>query len=118
MLSSKNIDFGSGVSAIEVRPNNPNFVLAGGNKGIFLSTDGGLNWTNTLPSTGLNVNEIYILPANPNIVLAATAKGLYRSSDGAQTWTQLFTQKTYDLKLKPGSSQTLYLLKNNPRLIR
>lgn len=118
LLSSKNIDFGSGVSAIEVHPNNPNFVLAGGNKGIFLSTDGGLNWTNTLPSTGLNVNEIYILPSNPNIVLAATAKGLYRSSDGAQTWTQLFTQKTYDLKLKPGSSQTLYLLKNNPSLIR
>jgi photosystem II stability/assembly factor-like uncharacterized protein len=118
LLSSKNIDFGSGVSAIEVHPNNPNFVLAGGNKGIFLSTDGGLNWTNTLPSTGLNVNEIYILPSNPNIVLAATAKGLYRSSDGAQTWTQLFTQKTYDLKLKPGSSQTLYLLKNNSSLIR
>ncbi|MFM7005740.1 MAG: T9SS type A sorting domain-containing protein [Flavobacteriales bacterium] len=118
VLSSKNIDFGSGVTALEIHPNNANFVLAGGNKGLFLSTDGGLNWTNTLPSSGLNVNEIYILPSSPNIILAATDKGLYRSSDGAQTWTQLFTQKTYDIKLKPGSSQTLYLLKNNPSLIR
>jgi len=118
VLSSKNIDFGSGVTAVEVHPSNPNFVLAGGNKGLFLSTDGGLNWTNTLPSSGLNVNEIYILPSNSNIILAATDKGLYRSTDAAQNWTQLFTQKSYDIKQKPGSTQTLYLLKNNPSLIR
>jgi len=117
-LVSKTIDFGSGVTAVEVHPANPNFILAGGNKGIFLSTDGAQNWINTLPSTGLNVNEIYILPSNPSIVLAATDKGLYRSTDAAQTWTQLFTQKTYDIKQKPGSSQVLYLLKNNPALIR
>jgi len=117
-LVSKTIDLGSGVTAVEVHPANPNFILAGGNKGIFLSTDGAQNWINTLPSTGLNVNEIYILPSNPSIVLAATDKGLYRSTDAAQTWTQLFTQKTYDIKQKPGSSQVLYLLKNNPALIR
>jgi photosystem II stability/assembly factor-like uncharacterized protein len=117
-LISKTIDFGSGVTAIEVHPLDPNIVIAGGNKGLFLSDDGGLTWTNTLPSTGLNVNEIYILPSDPNLILAATDKGLYRSTDAAQNWTQLYTQKTYDIKQKPGSSQTLYLLKNNPSLIR
>ena len=117
-LVSKTIDFGSGVSAVEVHPTNANFVLAGGNNGIFLSTDGAQNWVNTLPTTGLNVNEIYILPNDPNIILAATDKGLYRSTDAAQTWTQLYTQKSYDIKQKPGSAQTLYLLKNNPTLIR
>ena len=117
-LMSKTIDFGSGVTAIEVHPLDPNMVIAGGNKGLFLSNDGGLTWTNTLQSSGLNVNEIYILPSNPNLVLAATDKGLYRSTDAAQNWTQLFTQKTYDIKQKPGSSQTLYLLKNNPSLIK
>ena len=117
-LISKTIDFGSGVTALEVHPLDPNIVIAGGNKGLFLSNDGGLTWTNTLPSTGLNVNEIYILPSNPNLILAATDKGLYRSTDAAQNWTQLYTQKTYDIKQKPGSSQTLYLLKNNPSLIR
>ena len=118
VLMSKTIDFGSGVTAIEVHPLDPNIVIAGGNKGLFLSDDGGLTWTNTLPSTGLNVNEIYILPSDPNLILAATDKGLYRSMDAAQNWTQLYTQKTYDIKQKPGSSQTLYLLKNNPSLIR
>jgi photosystem II stability/assembly factor-like uncharacterized protein len=117
-LISKTIDFGSGVTALEVHPLNPNIVIAGGDKGLFLSDDGGLTWTNTLPSTGLNVNEIYILPSNPNLILAATDKGLYRSTDAAQNWTQLYTQKSYDIKQKPGSSQTLYMLKNNPSLIR
>ncbi len=117
-LISKTIDFGSGVTALEVHPLDPNIVIAGGNKGLFLSDDGGLTWTNTLPSTGLNVNEIFILPSDPNLILAATDKGLYRSTDAAQNWTQLYTQKTYDIKQKPGSSQTLYLLKNNPSLIR
>lgn len=118
VLMSKTIDFGSGVTALEVHPTDPNFVIAGGNKGLFLSNDGGLTWSNTLPSSGLNVNEIYILPSNPNVILAATDKGLYRSTDACQNWTQLFTQKTYDIKQKPGSAQTLYLLKNNPSLIR
>ena len=117
-LISKTIDFGSGVTALEVHPLDPNIVIAGGDKGLFLSDDGGLTWTNTLPSTGLNVNEIYILPSNPNLILAATDKGLYRSTDAAQNWTQLYTQKSYDIKQKPGSSQTLYILKNNPSLIR
>jgi photosystem II stability/assembly factor-like uncharacterized protein len=117
-LVSKTIDFGSGVTAVEVHPTNSNFVLAGGNNGIFLSTDGALTWTNTLPSSGLNVNEIYILPNSPNTIIAATDKGLYRSTDAAQNWTQLFISKCYDIKQKPGSTQTLYLLKNNPQLIR
>lgn len=117
-LISKTIDYGSGVTALEVHPLDPNIVIAGGDKGLFLSDDGGLTWTNTLPSTGLNVNEIYILPSNPNLILAATDKGLYRSTDAAQNWTQLYTQKSYDIKQKPGSSQTLYMLKNNPSLIR
>jgi len=118
LLSSKDVDFGSGVSAIEVHPNNANIVFAGGNKGLFLSTDGGLNWTNTMPSTGLNVNEIYILPSDPNIILAATEKGLFRSTNAGASWTQLFTNRSYDIKPKPGTTQTLYLLKNNPTLIR
>ena len=117
-LTSSEINFGSGVTAIEVHPVNPNYVIAGANKGLFLSTDGGTTWINTLPSSGLNVNEIFILPSNPNIVFAATENGLFKSSDAAQSWTQIHSERCYDIKLKPGTSQTLYLLKNNPGLIR
>ena len=118
ILVSKTIDFGSGVTAIEVHPTNGNIVFAAGNNGIFKSTDAGQSWSQVLSSTGLNANEILILPSNPNIVLAATGKGLYRSSDAGQTWNLIVNQKSYDIKLKPGTTQTLYLLKNNPTLIR
>jgi hypothetical protein len=59
---TKTIDFGSGVSAVEVHPTNPDYILAGGNLGLFRSTDGGVTWTNILPQTNFNVNEILINP--------------------------------------------------------
>ncbi|MFM8595983.1 MAG: VPS10 domain-containing protein [Flavobacteriales bacterium] len=117
-LVSQALDFGSGVTAIEVHPTNGNMIFAAGNNGIFKSSDAGNNWTQVLVSTGLNANELFILPSNTNIVFAATDKGLYRSTDAGQNWNLLFNQKTYDIKLKPNTSQTLYLLKNNPALIR
>jgi photosystem II stability/assembly factor-like uncharacterized protein len=117
-LVSKTIDFGSGVTAVEVHPTNGNIVFAAGNNGIFKSTDGAQTWTQVLQTTGLNANELLISPSNPNIVFAATDKGLYRSNDAGQNWNLLFNQKTYDIKQKPNNAQTLYLLKNNPSQIR
>lgn len=114
---TKTIDFGSGVSAVEVHPTNPDIVFAGGNLGVFRSTDGGVNWTNILPQTNFNVNEILINPGNDQVILVASDKGLHRSTDGGTNWTQLYTQKTYDLKLKPGNNNIVYLVKNNPNLI-
>lgn len=114
---SMTMDFGSGVTAIEVHPTNGDIVFAGGNYGIFRSTDGGSSWTNVLPQTNLNVNEILINPANDQIILAATDKGLYRSVNGGTTFTQLYTQKAYDVKLNTGNNNIVYMLKNNPALI-
>lgn len=115
--SSMTINFGSGVTAVEVHPTNPNIVFAGGNAGVFRSLDGGANWTNVLPNTNFNVNEILINSGNTQIVLAATDKGLYRSTDGGTNWTQLYTQKSYDVKTNTGNPAIVYLLKNNPSLI-
>lgn len=114
---SMNEDFGSGVSAVEVHPTNPDIVFAGGNSGIFRSLDGGVTWLNVLPSSNLNVNEILINTGNTQVVLAATDKGLYQSTDGGDNWTQLFNQKSYDVKENTGNSNIIYLLKNNPSLI-
>lgn len=115
--SSMNQNFGSGVSAIEVHPTNPDIVFAGGNLGVFRSTDGGSSWTNVLPQTNFGVNEILINSGNTQIILAATDKGLYRSTDGGDNWIQLFNQKSYDIKENTGNTNTIYLLKNNPVLI-
>ncbi|TND08270.1 MAG: putative glycoside hydrolase [Bacteroidetes bacterium] len=57
-------------------------------------------------------------PANTQIVLAATDKGLYRSTDGGQNFSTVYLDKCYDIKLRPGSPGTVYLVKNNPALIK
>ena len=114
---SMSMNFGSGVTAVEVDPNNADIVFAGGNAGVFRSTDGGATWTNVIPQSNFGVNEIVVNPSNAAIVMAATDKGLYRSTDGGLTWTQLFNQKTYDFKWNPLDASKGYILKNNPSLV-
>jgi photosystem II stability/assembly factor-like uncharacterized protein len=48
------------VYCLKQDPVQENLLFVGTEFGAYFSTDGGLNWTNTLPSSGLNVNEIYI----------------------------------------------------------
>ncbi len=118
LCSSMDIDFGGGVSAIEVHPANPDIVFAGSGSKLMHSTDGGQNWVQRLQQNGLNVNEILINPQNDQVVMVATDKGLYRSTDGGLNFTQVYNQKCYDLKLNTADALTVYLLKNNPSLIR
>jgi len=113
---SYQMNFGSGVTAVEVHPTNGETVFVGGNDGIFRSIDGGQNWANVQSVYG--VNEILINPGNTQIVLAATDQGLYRSTDGGAGFTQLYSQKSYDVKCKPGTPATMYLLKNNSSAIK
>ena len=115
---TKTIDFGSGVTAVEVHPVNPDVAFAGGNLGLFRTLDGGISWTNVLPQTNFNVNEILMNPSNDQIIMVASDKGLHRSTDGGNTWSQLFTQKAYDLKINTGNDNIIYMVKNNPSLIR
>lgn len=115
--TSKNENFGSGVTAIEVDDSNPDIVFAGGNAGVFRSINGGTTWVNVLPQTNFNVSEILVNPGNSQIVLVASEKGLYRSVNGGTNWVQLFTQKTYDVKCNTGNPSIVYLVKNNPALI-
>ena len=107
------LDFGSGVTAIEVDYSNPNTVFAGGNKGIFRSLDGGSTWINVLPNSNFGVNEIFINPGNSNLVFAATDKGLYKSTDGGLNWIQQYSDASYDIKSNLGNSAILFLVKHN-----
>lgn len=113
-LVSKNENFGSGVTAVEVHPSNPDIVFAGGNNGVFRSTDGGQIWINVLPNSNLGVNELLIHPTNDQLIFACTDKGLFRSLDGGTTWNQLFSNKTYDIKSNISDASILYIVRNNP----
>lgn len=104
------------ISKIIVHPENSEIVFvavqgplwsSGGERGFYLTKDGGKTWKKTLGSemwTG--VTDIAIDPTNPNVIYAATwdrhrtvaaymgggpGSGLHKSVDGGETWTALKT---------------------------
>jgi photosystem II stability/assembly factor-like uncharacterized protein len=103
-----------GVTAVEVDPTNANIVFAGSGSTVRRSTNGGVTWATVLTATNLNPNEILVNSANTQIVLVAGDAGLYRSTNGGSTYTQLYSQKCFDVKQKPGTPTTVYLVKDNP----
>jgi len=119
------------ISAIHVETGNPQNVWAGtGDRfdgdcsgylsdGVFLSTDGGINWS--ARNNGMNLSTITSLVTqanNANVVLAAgfgdrcnqggdANGGIYRSTDKGATWTQVMDRKVEDLVALPGTSTLL-----------
>lgn len=123
------------ISRIAVSPVNENVVYVAvgarpsdgldGNFGVWRSTDGGNNWTNTTAkiSTTVPVSDVVIDPTNPNTLFAAfgdpkgsTVNGVYRSTDGGATWTSLSlggTQSRYgrtSLALAPSDPKTVFVV--------
>ncbi len=107
---------GQGIPGLAVDPRDANRVFAavlghpfGANeeRGIYLSTDGGLNWTKVLgKNENVGGSDVQIDPANPDVVYAGlwdvrlapwedgnqysdAVGGLFKSSDGGKTWKQL-----------------------------
>jgi len=85
---------GAQVRAIAVDPNEPGRVIAAARSGIFVSNDGGTNWTglNNPPVVSMEWNAIAIDPANSQHIVAETNWGnfLVNSRDGGVTWGQAF----------------------------
>jgi hypothetical protein len=71
-------------------PPEPNRILfAGGNNGVYRSTNSAGVWTLSSPATG-SVNAIAIAPSSSSVVYAGTLGVVWRSTDGGATtgnWT-------------------------------
>src|SRR3989442_6092762 len=102
------------ISGIVINPQNPDIVYVGAighafgpneDRGVFMTTDGGKNWTRTLYIDNQHgCADLTIDPSNPNILYAAMwsferkpwtfrsgseKSGLYKSIDGGRTWNKL-----------------------------
>ena len=101
------------------------------NRGLFKTTDGGVNWEKVLylsDSTG--VIDLALHPVNSNIIYATTwerirrpyarkyggeTSGIYRSLDGGETWAEL-TNGLPDNPLQKGRI-TIDISKSNPNVL-
>ena len=109
-LSINGMNQSTNIISVAVDPANPDILFASTDNylenevyqpgGIYKSTDGGLNWTNS--STGLqqsidaNSNKaswyktVKVAPSNSNILYTANSgwlnSGVYKSTDGGENW--------------------------------
>ncbi|MCP3959263.1 MAG: glycosyl hydrolase, partial [bacterium] len=104
------------ISKILIHPGDPKVIWVaaqgplwkkGGQRGVFLTTDGGKTWQRTLGDDGwVGATDLVLDPRDPDRLYAATwqrhrnvaaylggglGSGLHRSSDGGRTWERLTT---------------------------
>ena len=102
------------ISRIIVHPDNSDVIWvaaqgplwsSGGERGLYMSTDGGESWERTLgDDEWVGVTDVVIDPRDPAVLYAATwqrhrnvaaymgggpGSGLHKSTDGGRTWTAL-----------------------------
>ena len=102
------------ITAIQIHPTNSQVVYAGSSQNLYKTTDGGISWNSVYSENSLTINAIRVHPENTDSVFLATNNGFLRSYDGGQNWTKLFSGSAcWDLELKPGAGNTIYILKSN-----
>jgi photosystem II stability/assembly factor-like uncharacterized protein len=86
---------GAQVRALTVDPNEPGRVIAAARSGIFVSYDGGSNWSglSNPPVVVMEWNAVAIDPTDPQHIVAETNWNnfLINSRDGGLTWKQAFS---------------------------
>lgn len=100
------------------------FVSGGPGSGLFLTFDGGQNWTqltdeNGLPAGDLGRIGLAIAPSNPNRIYAkieAKKNALYRSDDGGLNWELINKDPKYTNN-RPFYFQELAVSSDNPDLL-
>lgn len=108
-------NFGGPIYALQVSPDNPDLVFAGGGQRLWRSADGGQTWQ-MLPGVEHRVNSICFTPGQPSRISVAAGindgqgGGFFVSTDGGSSFRKTFAGICHDHELQPGNSGRVYLL--------
>ncbi|MQA99148.1 MAG: hypothetical protein GEU78_02455 [Actinobacteria bacterium] len=99
---------GQGFYCIVVDPADGRRLYAGTTRGLYVSTDRGVNWTRRRSARTWSISKV---PGSAQI-LAGCSDGLFRSNDNGTTWTRI------GLRGSPGSFDRLAvaIAPSNPRI--
>lgn len=102
------------VSSLAIDPVTPSTLYAGTPRGVFKSTNGGEQWSETIEGMSYAyVNVLAIDPSAPETLYAGTSLGMFKSTDAAATWMSVardlfsFTN-TLSLVIDPQTPNILY----------
>lgn len=82
--------------------------------GLWISHDGGHNWSEPAQLKGQPVHALAQAPSDPRILYAGTLQGVFRSSDGGATWECISPPGSHEiheiesLAVDPGNPDTVY----------
>ncbi len=120
------------IGCITIDPNNHETIWVGTGEnvggrhsgygdGIYVSHDGGKNWTHKGLKKTEHLSVIIVHPENPNVIWAASQgplwspggeRGLYKSTDGGDTWKRTLGDDQWtgvtDLLIDPKNPDVLY----------
>ena len=109
---------------LQIAPDNPELVYAGTETGIYISQNGGSDWTNTWPGL-VYVNSIAVDPVNHSNILIGIGRaytqsdaeiiGIFKSTDGGQTWQEKLPRESTGEELD--SVVSILFDTNNPQTV-
>lgn len=105
--------FGGEISTVEVSKTNPDKVVIGANMNLWLTTDGGENWTDITPS-GVKkfkrVRDAVFNPNDDNRIIMGSDEGVFVSEDNGQNWNKVVFGRCFDIKYKKDNTGSIYAL--------
>lgn len=96
-----------------VHPTAPNTLLAATSIGLYLTTDGGANWTEVIDA---DMWDVKFKPGTPSTVYAASRTTVYRSTNTGAAWTASGTianSSRIALAVTPANSNFVALVSSN-----